>query len=426
MTESVVIRDSGTGDFRDDSGPIAAFPGSGAVSSVFGRTGTVLAVAGDYFAVLPAALTGAMQAFRLAGATTSGAPVSGTFAVGDLVAARDGHLFMCISAGTPGTWVDTGGSVSFATPALTLDTTAAAGSAGTAIRTDATIPIFNSTAPSAQAFGDSAAAGSTPFAERQGHKHAMPATPVTTINKTGSTALTGAVTLTGGTNVTLTQAGNDISIAAATGTVYTPTDGWVDASGQPTWTYASASTFTIAGVDLTAVFTPGTRLKFTQTTVKYATVASSSFSTNTTVTIIVNTDHVLANAAISANYYSYMANPQGYPGWFTYDCGPTGFSGTPTQRSSRFAVVGRTCTVYLDVTGTSNASGFTLTLPVAAQRSFLGGFFGGNNGAAGGVTALVQAASAPTSTLNIYSNAAAAGWNTSGTKQIETTVPYEF
>ncbi len=40
---------------------------------------------------------------------------------------------------------------------------------------------------------------------------------VTSINKTGSTALTGAVTLTGGTNVTLTQSGQDISIAATGG-----------------------------------------------------------------------------------------------------------------------------------------------------------------------------------------------------------------
>lgn len=40
---------------------------------------------------------------------------------------------------------------------------------------------------------------------------------VTSINKTGSTALTGAVTLTGGTNVALTQSGQDISIAASPG-----------------------------------------------------------------------------------------------------------------------------------------------------------------------------------------------------------------
>lgn len=85
-----------------------------------------------------------------------------------------------------------------------------------------------------------------------------------------------------------------------------------------TWTYASASTFTIAGVDRTAVFTKGTRLKFTQTTVKYAVVVASSFSTNTTVTIAVNTDYTIANAAITAPYYSYQASPAGYPLFFNW------------------------------------------------------------------------------------------------------------
>ncbi len=171
----------GTG-FADgtNAGDLATFgqlATAGAVTSVFGRSGVVVAVAGDYYAVIPAALTGATQAFRIAGATTSGAPVSGTFAVGDLVAARDGHLFMCISAGTPGTWVDTGGSVSFATPAIALGSAAAAGSAGTAIRSDSTIAAFDTTAPSTQAFGDAAAVGTAAFAARRDHKHAMPANP---------------------------------------------------------------------------------------------------------------------------------------------------------------------------------------------------------------------------------------------------------
>ncbi len=170
MTRNAVFHNAGA---FDDGAPITSFPG--AIVSVFGRTGTVVATAGDYYAVLPAALTGATQAFRIAGATTSGAPVSGTFAVGDLVAARDGHLFMCISAGTPGTWVDTGGSVSFATPAIALGSSAAAGSAGTAIRSDSTIAAFDATSPTTQAFGDAAAVGTAAFAARRDHKHAMPA-----------------------------------------------------------------------------------------------------------------------------------------------------------------------------------------------------------------------------------------------------------
>ncbi len=209
MTRNAVFHNAGA---FDDGSPIASFPG--AIVSVFGRTGTVAAVAGDYYAVLPAALTGATQAFRIAGATASGAPVSGTFAVGDLVAARDGHLFMCISAGTPGTWVDTGGSVSFATPAIALGSSAAAGSAGTAIRSDATIAAFDATSPSTQAFGDAASVGTAAFAARRDHKHAMPATPVTSFAKSGGSALTGAVTISQGTGITLTPSGNDIAIAA--------------------------------------------------------------------------------------------------------------------------------------------------------------------------------------------------------------------
>ncbi len=209
-----------------------------------------------------------------------------------------------------------GPGVTYGTPALTLGTANTSGATSEALKRDSTIAAFDTTAPTTQAFGDSAAVGTAAFAARRDHKHAMPATPVTTINKTGSTALTGAVTLTGGTNVTLTQSGQDISIAASGGTVYTPLDGWVDASAD-TWTYASADsptfTFTITG-DFTAILTPGTRLKLTQTTVKYFIVTKVSVSSGTTtVTIYGGTDYTLANAAITANYYSHVKGPAGFP-----------------------------------------------------------------------------------------------------------------
>lgn len=44
---------------------------------------------------------------------------------------------------------------------------------------------------------------------------------VSSFAKSGSTALTGAVTISGGANVTLTQAGQDVSIAANAGTAPT-------------------------------------------------------------------------------------------------------------------------------------------------------------------------------------------------------------
>ncbi len=55
---------------------------------------------------IPVGLTGAVEATRYVGATTAGAPVTGTFAVGDLVVDRGtGDTWVCTVAGSPGTWV---------------------------------------------------------------------------------------------------------------------------------------------------------------------------------------------------------------------------------------------------------------------------------------------------------------------------------
>lgn len=53
-----------------------------------------------------AGLTGATAASRYVGATASGAPTSGTFAVGDFIIDQTGIMWICTAAGTPGTWVD--------------------------------------------------------------------------------------------------------------------------------------------------------------------------------------------------------------------------------------------------------------------------------------------------------------------------------
>lgn len=55
--------------------------------------------------VKPVGLTGATAASRYVGATASGAPASGTFAVGDFVIDQTGKVHICTSAGSPGTWV---------------------------------------------------------------------------------------------------------------------------------------------------------------------------------------------------------------------------------------------------------------------------------------------------------------------------------
>ena len=56
-------------------------------------------------------LPGATAASRYAGATASGAPTTGTFAVGDFVVDQTGAIYVCTVAGTPGTWQLSGVSV---------------------------------------------------------------------------------------------------------------------------------------------------------------------------------------------------------------------------------------------------------------------------------------------------------------------------
>lgn len=74
--------------------------------------------------------------------------------------------------------------------------------------------------------------------------------------------------------------------------------GWIN--DNATWTYASASTFTVAG-DQTAIFTKGTKLKWTQASVKYGYVISSSYADpNTTVTIVVNTDYTIVTVVLGS------------------------------------------------------------------------------------------------------------------------------
>lgn len=49
-------------------------------------------------------LTGATSTGRWVGVTTTGAPVSGTFLLGDWITTQDGRMWVCTSPGTPGTW----------------------------------------------------------------------------------------------------------------------------------------------------------------------------------------------------------------------------------------------------------------------------------------------------------------------------------
>jgi hypothetical protein len=86
---------------------------------------------------------------------------------------------------------------------------------------------------------------------------------------------------------------------------------WVeygDGSGAYTATYASATSFTIDGVDVTSFYHAGRRIKLTASTpgTIYGTIASSSFSTNTTVNVTWDSGS-LSNEAISNVYVAALS-----------------------------------------------------------------------------------------------------------------------
>ena len=94
-----------------------------------------------------------------------------------------------------------------------------------------------------------------------------------------------------------------------------------DGSGAYTAAYASGTSFTINGVDVTSIYHAGRRIKLTASTpgTIFGTIASSSFSTNTTINVTWDSG-TLSNEAISNVYVASLSK--------TNDSIPTGISAT--------------------------------------------------------------------------------------------------
>ena len=203
------------------------------------------------------------------------------------------------------------------------------------------------------------------------------------------------------------------------------TDGWIDPS--ETWTYASASTITVPS-GAASKYQKGDKIKWTQTTVKYGVISTVA---DTLLTIIVNDDYVVTNAAISANYYSKQENPQGFPARFNYTptiTKPTGLSSTVTKYGAYYTVTGGT--IFLVVYfGTASGSGtvtgthWGVTLPVnrllasATAREVGSAIFMRSHG---GIASLPH----NTQSLDIYKYDF--GVLTTGTDEIIANVNYKF
>ena len=229
-----------------------------------------------------------------------------------------------------------------------------------------------------------------------------------------------------------TQSSNDNSTKLATTKyVNSDRDGWFATSD--TWVYASATTFTIAGVDRTTQLTKGTRISYNDGSVDYGVVGAVTFSTDTTVTLIANNQYSIANATLTAPRYSYAANPQGYPTWFGYTPTYTGYSANPSSAVYRFRVIGTECYLMIReaTNGTSSLSTKTYSLPVTAatvtNAVWAGTMAYIDNAVASTTFGSLFVVSAATAT-NAYTNATSLGtWTaTGGARVANGFVNYQF
>jgi len=86
-----------------------------------------------------------------------------------------------------------------------------------------------------------------------------------------------------------------------------PNNGWIAISA--TWTRTGNHTYTVTG-DQTATYRKGAKVRYKDGgSYEYGVIASSVYSSVTTITLLTNTDYAMAAATITDTYISYIQNP---------------------------------------------------------------------------------------------------------------------
>jgi hypothetical protein len=160
--------------------------------------------------------------------------------------------------------------------------------------------------------------------------------------------------------------------------------GWIPAG--ETWTRTSANTFTVAG-DVTGKYGIGDKIRCHCGGTKAFYIINVAHSDGTT-TVTVSPGVILSTLApttltgvIVANtsYYSKIENPQGFPGWFSYN--PSyGAAGSMTYTSvettyAKFRISSECVFLKVRATGTTGGSAsshITVSLPFAAYGAMGG------------------------------------------------------
>ena len=202
-------------------------------------------------------------------------------------------------------------------------------------------------------------------------------------------------------------------------------NGWINPAH--TWVYISGSTVRI-NTDVTVVYPLGCKAKWNDGGQKYAYITAAAVASGSTTLTLMG--DAVANSAISANFYSLVANPGGFPHWFAWvTTGFQGFSTAPTSITSRFAIVGRRVDVMVTMgtPGISSGSTFTMAGPIitaanSTGRSLCRAYDNGAYQTAPGYVFI----SAGTSTISLQKDFGTGGWTASGSKSALFNASYEF
>ena len=187
------------------------------------------------------------------------------------------------------------------------------------------------------------------------------------------------------------------------------------------WAYASASTITIP-TDGTTTYQKGVKIRLKQGAGYKYYMASTVAAT--LLTVLINSDYTVANAAITEVAYSYAESPFGWPVYFNFVPTFTGFSADPATTVYRYKPSSGSMQIDIRQTanGTSNATTFTMTLPVTAATVTNMVWISANasivDNSAGVTTPGSIFVSSAGTVMNIYTNQQAAGWTSSGGKRL--------
>jgi hypothetical protein len=205
-------------------------------------------------------------------------------------------------------------------------------------------------------------------------------------------------------------------------------NGWYPVND--TWTYNNANGINVPS-GATLKYQKGWGIRFKQGgSFKYAYMTTVA---DTLLTVNGGSDYSVANAAITDVAVSLNPNNAfGFPSWFNFSPTLGGFSAAPSVTMYRFTVMGRTVIFPFrqGIAGTSDATTFTMTLPIMPANVASGSWFFPlspiqDNGAIPTSPGL-GIISAGTITMDLYKTIAFGAWTASSTKYANGIAIYEI